>query len=169
MGQLDDVVRAVNSNKVTINIFEYSCCDVWKVGILSPSKSWGCCACKSRRKASQEKVIAESNGKSNHSTAYKTTPGAGIFFREVVKTRRGGKRNVLIFSILSFIFNEHISVVPAVIRKTRQNVFQILALVSLEKRDPREAFAPFAYLTTPRANQPLENFARETFRTSAYL
>ena len=93
-----------------------------------------------------------------------------FFSVKLSKQDAEGKENVLIFSILSFIFNEHISVVPAVIRKTRQNVFQILALVvSLEKRDPREAFAPSAYLTTPRANQPLENFARETFRTSAYL
>lgn len=101
------------------------------------NQSCDCCACKSRRKASQEGMIAESNGKSYHSTASKTTPGAGGFFCEVVKTRGRGKRNVFSFSILSFIFNVHISLAPAVVRKTRLNVFQILALVgSLQKRDP---------------------------------
>ena len=87
--------------------------------------------------ASQEGMVAESNGKSYHSTASKTTPGAGGFFCEVVKTRGRGKRNVFSFLILSFIFNVHISLAPAVVRKTRLNVFQILALVgSLQKRDP---------------------------------
>ena len=47
-----------------------------------------------------------------------------------------GKETFLVF-LLSFIFNVQISLAPAVVRKTRQNVFQILALVgSLEKRDP---------------------------------